>query len=134
MKAAARPTVPQPVLDRLRAICLALPEAREEPAWTGTRWRIGQQTFAHVLMLADGWPPAYAKAAGTNGPACLLTFRSALPEEDVHAFTWAPFFRPVWFRDIVGMTLDDASDWDEVRGLLRASYERLAPSRLLPVR
>jgi hypothetical protein len=48
----------------------------------------------------------------------------------VHAFTRAPFFRPVWFPDIVGMTLDARTDWDEVAGLVRASYVHLAPKKL----
>ncbi|MCW2798958.1 MAG: hypothetical protein JWQ70_430, partial [Aeromicrobium sp.] len=40
--------VPPEILDRLRPICLGLPEAYEEPAWTGTRWRVRTRTFAHV--------------------------------------------------------------------------------------
>lgn len=109
---------------------MSLPEAREERAWVGLRWRIRQQTFAHVLMIDAGRPPAYSQAANTAGPACVLTFRSPLPEADVHAFSWAPFFKPVWFRDIVGMLLDDQTDWDEVEGLVRASYRHMAPKKL----
>ena len=78
-----------------------------------------------------GRPPGYAQAAKTDGPACVLTFRSPLPELDLHAFSWAPFFRPVWFRDIVGMFLDNDTDWDEVGGLIRASYRHLAPKKLV---
>ena len=126
----ASKAVPAGTLARLRSACLALPEAFEEPAWVGTRWRIRKQTFAHVLMVSNGWPPAYAKAAGVGGPICVLTFRSSLPQGDAYAFTWAPFFRPVWFPDIVGMTLDSSTDWDEVTGLVRASYRHLAPAKL----
>ncbi|HSW08728.1 hypothetical protein [Aquabacterium sp.] len=125
-----RTEVPPEILARLRPVCLALPQAREEAAWVGTRWRIRQQTFAHVLCVASGWPPAYAQALGADGPACVLTFRSPLPAFDAFAYTWAPFFRPVWFPDIVGMTLDKDTDWDEVAGLLRASYRHLAPKKL----
>lgn len=131
MSPSKRLEVPALVLARLREACLAFPDAREEAAWVGTRWRIRQQTFAHVLMVNDGWPPAYAQAAGSNGPLCVLTFRSPLPQLDLHAYTWEPFFRPVWFPDIVGMRLDEAdTDWDEVTGLLRASYRHLAPKAL----
>jgi len=122
--------IPPIVVSRLQAACLALPEVREEQAWVGTRWRIRKRSFAHVLVVSDGWPPAYAKAAGSDGPICVLTFRSPLLQMDAHAFTWAPFFRPVWFPDIVGMTLDDGTDWDEVTGLVRASYRHLAPRKL----
>jgi hypothetical protein len=62
----ARPPVPPAVLARLREVCACLPEAREEAAWVGVRWRIRQQTFAHVLMIDQGRPPAYAKAAAVT--------------------------------------------------------------------
>jgi hypothetical protein len=125
-----RPGVPEKVLSRLRPICLRLPEAYEETAWVGVRWRIRKSTFAHVLMIGDGWPPAYAKAAGTDGPACVLTFRSLLPEVDDEAFRKHPFFKPVWWPDIAGMTLGDSTDWRDVEMLLVASYRMLAPKRL----
>lgn len=125
-----RPAVPPAVLTKLQAVCQLLPEAIEEPAWVGTRWRIRKQTLAHVLMVDAAWPPAYARALGADGPACVLTFRSPLPQLDAFAFTWAPFFRPPWFPDIVGMTLGPGTDWDEVAGLLRASYRHLAPKKL----
>jgi hypothetical protein len=32
------PRVPDAVLAKLRLVCTGLPEAREEPAWTGIRW------------------------------------------------------------------------------------------------
>lgn len=118
------------IVARLRRVCLGLPQSHEEPAWVGIRWRIRQQTFAHALMVDEGWPPAYARAAGTRGPVCVLTFRSPLPELDAFAYTWEPFFRPAWFRNIVGMRLDDHADWDEVAGLVRTSYRMLAPKKL----
>lgn len=118
------------IVAKLRSACLGLPEANEEPAWVGVRWRIRKQTFAHVLMVNAGWPPAYARAAGSSGPICVMTFRSPLPELDAFAYTWEPFFRPGWFRDIVGMRLDAGTDWTEVTGLVRASYRHLAPKRL----
>ncbi|MEO8153193.1 MAG: hypothetical protein ABI605_09000 [Rhizobacter sp.] len=130
MKSTKRPEVSTAILGRLRSACAALPEVVEEPAWVGTRWRIRKDTFAHVLMVDAGWPPAYAKALGSDGPACVMTFRSPLPQLDAYAFTWAPFFRPVWFPNIVGMTLDGHTDWNEVAGLVRASYCLLAPKKL----
>ena len=36
------------ILDRLRPICRRLPDAYEEPAWIGVRWRIRNRTVAHV--------------------------------------------------------------------------------------
>ena len=119
------------VVERLGAIGLALPEAREEDAWVGTRWRIRTATFAHAVAIADGWPPAYAAAAGTDGPVTVLTFRADGEELAALSAVGAPFFKPVWFRDIVGMVLDDGTDWREVEELVTESYCLLAPKRLV---
>ena len=145
-----RADVPPEVLSRLRLVCLDLPEVVEQAAWVGTRWVVGAGTaksksasktkskknFAHVLMIEDGWPPAYAKAAGAlarragGGAVCVLTFRAAGPALNAGRLARAPFFRPVWFPNIVGMVLDDATDWDVVGELLRRSYCVLAPKAL----
>jgi hypothetical protein len=123
--------IPTTVIAALRRTCSALPEVVEEPAWTGIRWCIGKKNFAHVLMVDAGWPPAYARAAATDGPACLLTFRSPLPALDLYAFSQPPFFRPGWWPNIVGMQLDGDTDWAEVADLVTTSWRLLAPQRLL---
>jgi hypothetical protein len=123
--------VPVDIVARLRSVCLALPETYEEPAWVGTRWRIRKHTFAHVLRIEAGWPPAYARAAGSDGPITVMTFRSSGPELDALGRARHPFFRPVWFPDIVGMVLDGGVDWDEVAELLTESYCVLAPKKLV---
>jgi hypothetical protein len=127
---AEHPPVSDGVLTRLRAVCTWLPEVREEAAWVGVRWRVRTKTFAHVLTIAEGKPNAYAAAAGTDGPACVLTFRSRGPELEVLSHAPKPFFKPVWFDDIVGLVLDDATDWEEVGELVTESYCALAPQAL----
>ena len=124
--------IPPQIVDHLRAICAELPESQEEQAWTGTRWRIGKQTFAHVVGIADGWPHAYARAADTDGPAIVLTFQSS--GEELHALSNVgdPYFRPPWRPGIVGMRVDaETTDWDEVAELVTESYCLLAPQRLV---
>lgn len=125
----ARP-VPQAILRRLRLPCLDLPEAYEEAAWTGTRWAVRKKTFAHVLTIDGGWPPAYAKVARTDGPVCVLTFRTPRPAHETARFAAAPFFLPGWWPNIAGMTLDARTDWDDVASLVVASYRVLAPRKL----
>ena len=123
--------IPARIVERLRTICVQLPESREEPAWTGTRWRIGTHTFAHVVAIAEGWPPVYARAAGTDGPAFVLTFQSS--GEELHALSNVgdPYFRPPWRPGIVGMFVDaETTDWNEVAELVTESYCLLAPRRL----
>ena len=127
----ARADAPSEIVAALRSVCLGLPEAHEEQAWVGTRWRIRTKTFAHVLMIDAGWPPAYARASGSDGPITVMTFRSSGPELDALADIGHPFFKPVWWTDIVGMVLDDGSDWDEVAELVTESYCALAPKRLV---
>lgn len=125
----ARPQVPAHIVTRLRAACVGLPDGCEEKPWVGTRWRVWQKTFAHVLMIDGGWPPAYAEAAQSSG--CVLTFRTRGRAFDPAAFDHAPYFRPVWFPNIMGLRLGDATDWDEVGKLVEVSYRVMAPARLV---
>jgi hypothetical protein len=121
---------PAEIVERLRAICDTLPESVQENAWTGTRWRIGAHTFAHVVTIADGWPPAYARAAGTSGPTVVLTFQSSGEELEALSNVGHPYFRPPWRPGIVGMFVTPDTDWDEVAELVTESYCLLAPQRL----
>lgn len=130
-----RAEVPPAIVARLGATCRALPEVVEEPAWIGTRWRIRTRTFANVVMVDAGWPPVYAREAGTDGPAVVLTFRSSGPELETLGHVGPPFFRPPWAPGAVGMVLDPdpdagATDWDEIAELVTESYCLLAPRRL----
>jgi predicted DNA-binding protein (MmcQ/YjbR family) len=118
------------IITRLRTVCMRLPEAYEEAAWVGTRWRIRNRTFAHVLFVDSGWPPAYARAAADDGPITVVMFRSSGAELEVLRNTGRPFFAPVWRSDEVGMVLDEPVDWDEVAELVTDSYRILAPPSL----
>jgi hypothetical protein len=118
------------IVARLRSICLPLPEAYEETAWVGTRWRIRKRTFAHVLSVSDGWPPAYARAARTDGPVTVVMFRSSGAELGTLRHAGHPFFGPPWRSDEVGMAFGGDVDWSEVAELLTESYCLLAPRRL----
>jgi hypothetical protein len=125
----AREVAPD-VLERLRRVALRLPESYEEEAWVGTRWRVRTRTFAHVLVVDSGWPPAYARAAGSDGPITVLMFRSSGAELDQLRHAGAPFFAPPWRADEVGVALDEPVDWDEVEQLVTESYCALAPGQL----
>ena len=59
--------VPDEIVTAVRSVCRGLPEIYEEQAWVGTRWRIRNRTFAHVLMIAAGWPPAVRVGRGDGG-------------------------------------------------------------------
>ena len=116
-------------LDVVRAAAMALPEVVEEDAWIGVRWRVRGRTFAHVLDIAEGHPPAYARAFGI-GDARVLTFRSA--GEELAALR-ALHVAPPWRDDEVGAVLDSgAVGDDELAELVTESWRCQAPKRLLP--
>lgn len=123
--------VPGEVLARLRLICGRLPEVHEQPAWVGIRWRVRTKTFAHVLTTADGRPAAHVRAAGVDGPACLLVFRAQGVELDVLHRSGPPFFRVPWGDDVVGRVLGPEVDWAEIDELLTESYCVQAPRKLV---
>ena len=102
----------------VRPLCLALPEAYEEPAWIGLRWRIRRRTFLHVYTT-DEQGSAYIDL---DDPAILMTFRA--PPGELAALTHAgpPFFRADWAENVVGMVLDDDTDWVEVSEMVTDSY------------
>ena len=121
-----RGDVPPPVLARLRPVCLGLPEAYEEPAWIGIRWRIRQRTFAHVYSPDLGRNPFYAR----RDEPTVMTFR--VPLDDLAGLTSGgyPFFPARWGRDVVVAFLDDDTDWAEIAELVADSYRGMAPKFL----
>jgi hypothetical protein len=125
-----RGDAPPEIVAELRSVCLGLPEAYEEDAWVGTRWRVRKRTFAHVVAIDEGWPPAYARAAATAGPATVLTFRSTGEEHEALRGIGHPFFLPPWAPGAAGMVLDDGVDWSEVAELVTESYRVMAPRTL----
>lgn len=118
------------VVARLGSIALALPDAYEEDAWTGVRWRVRKQTFAHVLVAQEGYPSAYRDLTGATEPTTVLTFRSSGAELLALAHAGPPFYQPPWSPTVVGMVLDDHTAWDEVAELVTESYRFFAPQKL----
>ncbi len=113
--------VPERIEVRTRALCLDLPEAHEERAWVGTRWKIRKRTFAHVLGVEDA----------EDGSMVVLAFRSQGEELEALRNTGRPFLVLGWGRDAIGMVLDETTDWDEVRELVTESYCMMAPRKLV---
>ena len=111
--------VPDEVFAELRAICDGLPDAYEEQAWTGRRWRIRKRTFVHVFAIDS-----------PRGPFTAMQFRSEGPELDVLRHSGHPFFRAGWGNNVVGMVLDAETNWIEVGELVTESYCIMAPKKL----
>jgi hypothetical protein len=119
------------VVARLGATALALPAAYEEDAWTGVRWRIRAKTFAHVMVAQAGFESSFRDITGISDPTTLLTFRATGDELLALAHAGMPFYKPPWSPTIVGMVLDDDTDWAEVAELVTESYRACAPQRLV---
>jgi hypothetical protein len=114
---------------RVAGTALLLPEAYEEDAWTGVRWRVRQRTFAHVVGLHHA---SAAEHLGiTDGrTVTVVTLRSAGEERAALAAIGPPFLTS-WGDDVVAVVLDDDTDWMELAELVAESYRLLAPARLV---
>ncbi len=119
------------VVRRLATIALTLPEAYEEDAWTGVRWRIRTKTFAHVMVGQEGYESSFRDITGITDPTTVLTFHSSGDELLALSNAPLPFYKPPWSGTIVGLVLDERTDWDEVAELLVESYRRCAPQKLV---
>jgi hypothetical protein len=111
-----RPLVPEEWVLRIGAILSALPECVEESAWVGTRWRVGAATVAHVF--------------GGEDQLFRITFRGEPDEVIAFEHLGDPYFRASWGGNVIGLLLDDDTDWTELSELLTDSYCLQAPDRL----
>jgi YjbR len=111
-----RPDVPLEWIERLRAVFADLPECVEEDAWTGVSWQVGRATVAHVF--------------GGEDQLFRITFRADPAEVMAFRHLGAPYFRATWGRNVVGLLLDESTDWTELAELLTDSYCLQAPARL----
>lgn len=118
------------ILDRLRPICRRLPEAYEEPAWIGVRWRIRTRTVAHVYVPDPVRNPVYAPLSAAGRAPTVLTFR--VPLDDLLGLTAGgfPFFRAPWGHNVAAAVLGDHTDWTEIAELVTDSYREMAPKFL----
>lgn len=101
---------------RVDAVLGALPRCHQEPAWTGTRWRVGGATVAHIF--------------GGEDQAFRITFRADPDEVMAFQHLGAPYFTVGWSGNAVGLLLDDETDWEELAELLTDSYCIQASPRL----
>jgi hypothetical protein len=116
---AGKPSARTPV-DRLRAICLALPETTEKLAWGEPTWRVRGKLFA---QLDDHHHGADHLAVWLPAP---------LGEQEAMVFTDPErFFRPpyVGVRGWVVVRIDGKVDWAVVSKLVAQAYGMVAPPR-----
>jgi len=105
-------------LNRLRTICLALPEAIERETWGEATFRVREKIFA-MGGSGDGSPRMCCKAR----PG----LQTALVGADPQRFFVPPYVGP---KGWIGVYLNDQTDWDELADLVEESYRMTAPKRL----
>lgn len=110
--------MPDDPLKRLRAICLALPEATEKEAWGDPTFRVRDKIFA-MPKKGDGRVSLWCKAQ----PGV----QEMLVDSDPERFFVPPY---VGHNGWIGVRLDIEIDWDEVADLVECGYRMTAPKRL----
>src|SRR5262245_7920413 len=129
-KPTARPAAPRAArgrgargrgpVDRLRAICLALPETTEKIAWGEPTWRVRGRLFA---QLDDHHHGADHLAVWLPAP---LGEQEALVSADPARFFRPPYVGP---RGWIGVRIDARPDWKVVTRLVEQAYHHVAPPR-----
>jgi hypothetical protein len=111
------------ILDRIRQICLALPETTERLSHGAPTFFVREKhSFLSVMTDHHGDGRFAVWCAAAPGTQELLV--GAEPER---------FFVPpyVGHRGWLGMRLDRGLDWDEFAGIAEDAYAEVAPARLV---
>jgi hypothetical protein len=109
-------------LERLRQLCLALPETTERLSHGEPTWFVrGKKTFVMYANHHHDDRLAFWCAAPEGAQDVLV---AAHPEQ---------FFVPpyVGHRGWLGVRLDVPVDWEEITGIVEDAYRAVAPKRLV---
>jgi predicted DNA-binding protein (MmcQ/YjbR family) len=109
-------------LERLRRICLSLPEATEKVAWGDPTWRVRDRIFAMQKGNYEGGRPSVWLKADRGDQSVLVDLD---PER---------FFVPgyVGHKGWIGAYLDgNRVDWAMLAKLIEGSYRLIAPKSLV---
>jgi hypothetical protein len=109
-------------LDRLRALCLALPEVTERLSHGESTWFVrGKRTF---VTFADHHHDDRLAFWCAAPPGVQQQMVETEPER---------FFRPPYVgpRGWLGVRLDVSPDWDEIAQIVVDAYRTIAPAKLV---
>jgi YjbR len=119
--------IPEDIVDRVRGLCLALPEVtvRVDPSRTPAR------STAHAFYIRRrSFCLLVARANPTGRPVPLLVLRVGPEERKALLSVGHPFFASRAGRDRIVVVLAGETDWAEIRELVIESYRTLAPNKL----
>jgi hypothetical protein len=122
----AYPTAAQrrTALDRLRQLCLALPETSERPSHGAPSFFVREKK-CFLMLLSDHHDDGRFAIWCAAPPGNQELLVQADPDR---------FFRPpyVGHRGWLGVMLHGKVDWDEVAGIVEDAFATVAPKQLLP--
>jgi hypothetical protein len=111
------------VLQRVRAICLALPEVSERLSHGAPTFFVrGKKAFLMVLTDHHGDGRFAIWCAAPTG------MQSMLVDADPERFFVPPY---VGHRGWLGVRLDRGLQWDELEGIAEDAYAEVAPRKLV---
>jgi predicted DNA-binding protein (MmcQ/YjbR family) len=119
--------VPENIVERIRTLCLALPEVTVRVDDSLTRRRSTARSFdirRRSFCLLVAWEDSTGKLV------TLLVLRANPEEREALLSVGHPFFAPRAGRDRIVVVLTDDTDWEEIRELVTESYRILAPKKL----
>lgn len=116
--------MPTDPIDRLRALCLALPEATEKVAWGAPTFRVKDKLFAMYASSdthhGGGRPAVWIKAMPTN--------QALVIADDPVRYFKPPYVGPGGW---IGVWLDKRPPWAAVEALLEDGFRQVAPKKFL---
>ena len=119
----SRKTAPTQPIDRLRIVCLALPEAHEVEAWSEPTFRVKNKIFA-MYAASDthhgaGRPAVWVKSTHL--------IQDMLIHDDPDRYFAPPYVGP---KGWLGIRLDRRPNWKTTGDLIRDAYLLTAPKRI----
>ncbi len=119
----ARAADEEATIERLRRLCLALPEVTERPSHGAPTFFVGgKRAFLMVMRNHHGDGRFAIWCAAGAGTQPLLV------EAGAERFFVPPY---VGHRGWLGVRLDRGLDWDEIAGITEDAYAEIAPPRLV---
>jgi hypothetical protein len=111
------------VLERIRELCLRLPEVSERQSHGAPTFFVrGKRAFLMVLTNHHGDGRFALWCAAPDGVQRLLA------DADPERFFVPPY---VGHRGWLGARLDRGLDWDELAGIVEDAYAEIAPTKLV---
>jgi hypothetical protein len=123
----AQVEVPEVIIERVRTICLALPEVTVRVDYSSTPARSTAQSYD---IRRRSFCLLVAREGLTGSPVPLLVLRAGLDEREALLSIGRPYFAPRGRSDRIGVLLTDETDWVEIQELVNESYRVLAPKKL----